>query len=308
MAMVTSVTSAQSITSTPDHSDLYQYKPCQNAKAYSAHEHPKKFEFDQVQEAQLQHAVQQAFMLQPVYHTVAVPVCVAPQIYSGKGKGKGCKGLGKGERCEALQAHNEDEQSAKIRRINALEGELRNINARLIDGEHGALEERKQVIEAELSQLYMWLEQVNVTTVMVQNIPNDYSRTNFTDVLDGRGFATLYDFAYVPHDFNRKSKSNLGYAFVNATSHDAAKRMKVELTGHGGPENPWKKSSGSGKIVEVKWAHPVQGLTDYISQYQNSPVMHDQVPDEYKPAIFQNGARMPFPAATKLIQPPKQFR
>ncbi|CAE7815270.1 ML4, partial [Symbiodinium sp. CCMP2456] len=61
------------------------------------------------------------------------------------------------------------------------------------------------------------------TTVMLRNIPNNYTREMFLALLDDNGFAGRYDFVYVPCDFRRQA--NLGYAFVNlvdASAVDAA--------------------------------------------------------------------------------------
>mmetsp|Transcript_30241 Transcript_30241/g.66134 ORF Transcript_30241/g.66134 Transcript_30241/m.66134 type:complete len:157 (-) Transcript_30241:119-589(-) len=33
--------------------------------------------------------------------------------------------------------------------------------------------------------------------------------------------------------------------------------------------------------------------------------MHEAVPDEYKPVVFQDGVRVPFPAATKKLRAPR---
>ncbi|CAE7888089.1 ML3 [Symbiodinium necroappetens] len=46
------------------------------------------------------------------------------------------------------------------------------------------------------------------TTVMLRNIPNNYTRDMFLELLDQHGFAGRYDFAYLPCDFCRDA--NLG--------------------------------------------------------------------------------------------------
>lgn len=42
-----------------------------------------------------------------------------------------------------------------------------------------------------------------------------------------------------------------------------------------------------------------------MERYQNSPVMHPDVPDEWKPALFVQGVRVDFPAPTKKVKAPK---
>ena len=59
------------------------------------------------------------------------------------------------------------------------------------------------------------------------NIPNDYTREDFLELLSMHKIA--YNFAYLPMDWNRDA--NLGYAFVNAVSHQEAVRIARVLNG-----------------------------------------------------------------------------
>ena len=43
------------------------------------------------------------------------------------------------------------------------------------------------------------------TTVMLRNIPNNYTREMFLALLDDNGFAGRYDFVYLPCDFRRQA-------------------------------------------------------------------------------------------------------
>jgi len=132
------------------------------------------------------------------------------------------------------------------------------------------------------------------TTLMLRNLPNDYTRELFLDMLDDECLAGEYDFVYFPVDF--QTGSGLGYAFVNFTSHEEAVRAWQLLDGF----NDWVV--GSTKICEVRWSNPVQGLNANVQRYRNSPVMHDQVPDSYKPVVFSNGVRVEYPAPKKPIK------
>merc|ERR1719277_2420298 len=147
-------------------------------------------------------------------------------------------------------------------------------------------EENILEIEDRLLSLNETLRTKGATTVMMRNIPNDYTRTMLTDLLDETGFNKKYDFVYVPHDFHRES--GLGYAFVNMVSFKAAQEIKKALSGY----SDWKKKSK--KVVEVNWGHPVQGKAEHIERYRNSPVMHKDIHDEYKPALFEDGQQIPF--------------
>jgi hypothetical protein len=135
------------------------------------------------------------------------------------------------------------------------------------------------------------------TTLMFRNLPNEYSRDAFTGLLDAEGFAGRYDFVYVPIDF--KSANGFGYAFVNMTSHRAACQFMRHFTGFSG----WQFESS--KVAEVTWSSPSQGYDAHVERYRNSPVMHEAVPDEFKPAMFAGGKRVAFPAPTKFIKMPR---
>jgi len=132
------------------------------------------------------------------------------------------------------------------------------------------------------------------TTVMIRNVPNDYSRDMLLRLLDENSFACCYDFVYYPIDFKRGAA--FGYVFVNMISHEEALRVHWVLQGFGDWEVP------SRKVVDVCWGYPIQGWGDMVERYRNSPVMHEGMPDECKPAVFCNGARVPFPPPTKRIR------
>merc|ERR1711974_13092 len=115
--------------------------------------------------------------------------------------------------------------------------------------------------------------------------------------LDDEGFGGLYDFLYLPIDF--KSRACLGYAFVNL--------VRPEIMG-----TFWSRFNGysrwvlpSRKICGVCWSGPHQGLESHIERYRGSPVMHTSVPEEFQPALFQEGTRVPFPTPTKAPRAPR---
>jgi len=132
------------------------------------------------------------------------------------------------------------------------------------------------------------------TTLMLRNLPNDYTRELFLNMLDDECLAGEYDFVYFPVDF--QTGSGLGYAFVNFTSHEEAVRAWQLLDGY----NDWLV--GSTKVCEVRWSNPVQGLNANVQRYRNSPLMHEKVPDSYKPVVFSNGVRVEYPAPKKPIK------
>jgi len=134
------------------------------------------------------------------------------------------------------------------------------------------------------------------TTVMLKNIPNNYTRDMFLAMLDAEGFEGLYDFVYLPCDFNRDA--NLGYSFVNMTITHAVEALWKAFDGF----SDW--AIPTAKVCQVSWSGPHQGLAAHVERYRNSPVMHKTVRDDYKPVTFANGVRQPFPAPTKKIKAP----
>lgn len=136
------------------------------------------------------------------------------------------------------------------------------------------------------------------TTVMFRNLPNNYTRSMLVSLLDAQGFQGAYDFVYFPIDF--RTHAAMGYAFINAVSGEEAVRIRRHFDGFA----QW--SVPSGKRCTVGWSDPHQGFDSNVQRYRNSPLMHESVPEHYRPIIFNNGVRIPFPEPTKRIKPPRQ--
>lgn len=134
------------------------------------------------------------------------------------------------------------------------------------------------------------------TTVVFRNMPNDYRRDDFCELMDRKGLVGLYNFVYVPMDFLRDA--NLGYAFVNFSTHENA------LTGWNAMEGFCSWPMRSQKVLAVSWGE-LQGLSDHIERYQNSPVMHKSVPENLRPILLHDGHRVPFPEPTRRMRPPR---
>lgn len=135
------------------------------------------------------------------------------------------------------------------------------------------------------------------TTLMLRNLPNNYTRVCLLSLLNAKGFKGGYDFVYLPIDF--RTHAALGYAFVIFVSQETAEQVWQSLAGF----STW--SLPSSKVCQVSWSK-TQGLIAHIERYRNSPLMHDNVPDEYRPMLFKEGKRVPFPRPTKRIKPPRQ--
>lgn len=135
------------------------------------------------------------------------------------------------------------------------------------------------------------------TTLTFKKLPKSCLREQLTALLDKEGFSGAYDLIYCPMDF--ASRTGLGYAFVNCVTEEDARRVRERFDGF----KSW--STSSTKECEVSWSSDLQGLEAHVERYRNSPMMHEQVPDAFKPALFQGGLRVAFPEPTKSLKMPR---
>jgi hypothetical protein len=138
---------------------------------------------------------------------------------------------------------------------------------------------------------------VMLTSVMMRNIPNNYTRTMLLDLLESEGFGSTFDFFYLPVDL--KKKSGLGYAFINFVHQDVAEAFCQHFSGF----RRWAATSQ--KICQVTWSDYIQGFASHVERYRNSAIMHESVPEEFKPMVFMDGVQIPFPPPTKAIPEPQ---
>merc|ERR1712187_51829 len=64
------------------------------------------------------------------------------------------------------------------------------------------------------------------------------------------------------------------------------------------------ESNPQGKRIDVSWS-TLQGLDRHLERYRNSPVMHQGVPDKYRPLHLVDGVAAPFPGPTKKLKEPR---
>jgi hypothetical protein len=138
------------------------------------------------------------------------------------------------------------------------------------------------------------------TTLILRNLPIGYSRDELFELLDNEGFNGKYDLVYHPIDFG--TRLGFGYAFVNFVSVVAAAQCSEHFNGF----SNWKTKHD--RACEVSQSTELQGLEAHVERYRNSPVMHETVPDEFKPATFVDGHRVPFPLPTKKVTKPRAPR
>lgn len=138
------------------------------------------------------------------------------------------------------------------------------------------------------------------TTVMFRNLPNTLTQVAILQVLEDKGFSALYDFAYLPVDFQKKV--NFGYAVVNFITHEAAESAMQSFDG----VKDWPMPGRKG--CTMVWNVPCQGLAAQIEKYRDSPLMHPDVADEFKPMLFSSGLKMAFPLPTKQLKAPPRLQ
>lgn len=131
----------------------------------------------------------------------------------------------------------------------------------------------------------------------MKSIPDNYTREQLLEIVDTAGFQKDYDVVSVPIDL--KTEELLGMAFINFTSHERAVSFKEQFGGFSDWQVPCDK------VCEVRWSDNLHGCDAHIERYRNSPVMHESVADRFKPALYKNGVRVPFPAPTKPIKAPR---
>eukprot|EP00401_Gymnodinium_catenatum_P076544 CAMPEP_0117467908 /NCGR_PEP_ID=MMETSP0784-20121206/5902_1 /TAXON_ID=39447 /ORGANISM="" /LENGTH=333 /DNA_ID=CAMNT_0005261899 /DNA_START=30 /DNA_END=1030 /DNA_ORIENTATION=- len=129
------------------------------------------------------------------------------------------------------------------------------------------------------------------TTIMLRNLPNNYSREMLLDLLDRLGYMGKFDFLYLPIDFG--SKAALGYAFINLVSESFVPEFWRTFDGFSRWDIPTKKH------CMVSWSTVVHGLAANVQRYRNSPVMHCSVRDDFKPVVFEQGGAGRFSSANE---------
>jgi len=100
-----------------------------------------------------------------------------------------------------------------------------------------------------------------VTTLMLRNLPKEYTRSALKEEIDGAGFAGAFDFLHVPME--RKMKSNRGYAFINFVNEGLAQAFSSALGGLR------MRLGGRDETVTVAPAR-VQGLEENHAHFPDS--------------------------------------
>jgi hypothetical protein len=125
------------------------------------------------------------------------------------------------------------------------------------------------------------------TTVLMRNIPAEYTSDMVVELLNANGFQAKYDLLYVPLDF--KTEVALGYALVNLVNEEDAESFKDFFNGF----SKWKYE----KVCEVTWSD-VQGVHKHARAFEK--ISHaGTVRDKFKPLFFKNGKKATSPPVSQ---------
>lgn len=126
------------------------------------------------------------------------------------------------------------------------------------------------------------------TTVLFTDVPISCSRDDLIAFLHDEGFADLFNLVYLPVCFD--SLSTHGYAILNFVTCEAATTFLAKHPGG------------------AAWSEQRQGLSEHVAHFRDSSLMHEAVPDEFKPALFQDGQRISFPEPTRPPRMPRELK
>jgi len=132
------------------------------------------------------------------------------------------------------------------------------------------------------------------TTIIIRDLPKECTRDAMIQMLQSEGFAGSYDMVHVPVGF--QDLTGLGHALINFIDPAMAQGALQHFDGFSG--------LSSAELCQTGWSN-VQGLSAHVKRYRDSPMMHDSIPDRFKPAMFQAGVQVPFPEPTKQLKAPR---
>mmetsp|Transcript_68304 Transcript_68304/g.107599 ORF Transcript_68304/g.107599 Transcript_68304/m.107599 type:complete len:230 (+) Transcript_68304:3-692(+) len=131
------------------------------------------------------------------------------------------------------------------------------------------------------------------TTILLRNLPASLTQADFVKKLQATRYNGLFDFVHMP--MTLKADGNFGYAFVNFTDAKVAVDLMRRLQSLEFDEKEWRGV----------WSKN-QGIRANVEHYRNSTIMHAAIPEDCKPALYdQRGIRVQFPAPTKAIPAPR---
>jgi len=130
------------------------------------------------------------------------------------------------------------------------------------------------------------------TTLVLRNLPPNFTRDCLARMLCEAGFHGCFDFAYLPSNFKRGVV--FGYAVVNFAMTADAQEALAHFDGFSVAE----------RAISCEWSSSVQGQSALVEKYRNSNVMHESIAEIHRPLLFVDGFIAAFPAPTQNLKPP----
>merc|ERR1719238_2225009 len=112
------------------------------------------------------------------------------------------------------------------------------------------------------------------TTIVLRHLPTNLDRDGVQRLLDCNGFQCLYDFLYLPMEFN--TSKNFGYVIINFSAACQAATALARFDG----------ACLGEATVSAEWSKSHSGLKSLVERYKTSPVMDPSTPDMYKPLLL----------------------
>jgi hypothetical protein len=131
------------------------------------------------------------------------------------------------------------------------------------------------------------------TTMMLRKLPRHFTLERLISVLNSEGLRGSYDFLYLPRDM--KTRKSFTYCFINWITPALAQAAMRRFDGY----------KLDGAVLTTQWVVDCYGLQTQIEKHRNKPYMHPNVPQEFKPMVFQNGCLVEFPKPTQEITMPQ---
>merc|ERR1711972_258335 len=97
----------------------------------------------------------------------------------------------------------------------------------------------------------------------------------------------------------RRSLLSPIHAFINLTTAENAERVRAHFAGFSAWGIP------SHMVCETIWSDTLQGIDAHGGRYKDSPIMHESVEDRFRPLLFKDGQRVPFPKPTIQVKKPR---
>merc|ERR1719446_220362 len=160
------------------------------------------------------------------------------------------------------------------------------------------LPDGKQIYKPHWVYGSQWPNNTAPTTLILQNLPHGLTQDGLIQVLDEEGFNGLYDFVFLPSCLRTGRAAR--FAIINLLRHSYG----ISLASHCHGRMDWGVDDAN-SACRVKWSLPVQGLEEVLETYRNDITMHPSVPEHLRPALFNRGFRIPMPAPTRHIRPPR---